>query len=287
VGTLVASNLAAAGRRGLDAFDGNKVELQADWSESDVQNIIRATYRQLFGNDYIMESERLTSAESLLRQGSISVKDFARACAKSDLYKQKFFFTGSNQRCVELNFKHILGRPPHDETELAAHTNRIEERGFDADIDSYFDSEEYDRAFGKDIVPYLRGFGVEAGSRTVGFSRMFTLYRGYATSDRGQVGGSKARLTRELGKNQASSIRKPVQSQAQVRTTVPQTSFGTVANEADRIFRIEYSGTIGRTIRDPNVRRSNQAVLVPYSQLSDRLQQIVRRGNKVISIRPA
>jgi phycocyanin-associated rod linker protein len=35
--------------------------------------VIRAAYRQVFGNQYIMASERLTSAESLLRRGEISV----------------------------------------------------------------------------------------------------------------------------------------------------------------------------------------------------------------------
>lgn len=287
-GLLVASNLAASGRLGLDAFDGTRVELRPDWSEDELQSVIRAAYRQVLGNDYIMKAERLTSAESLLRQGNITVRDFVRALAKSDLYKSKFFYPNNNQRFVELNFKHLLGRPPYDEAELAAHTRRVEDEGCDAEIDSYFESEEYENKFGDNVVPFYTGFLVEAGSRTIGFSRMFKLYRGYANNDRGQMGSKNGRLMSELGKNQASKIVEPAGvSKTKMKTETPQKSYGVVGNEADRIYRIEISGLIGRSIRGSNVRRSTKAILVPYSQLSERLQQIVRRGGKVVSVRPA
>lgn len=285
---LVAGNLAAAGRLGLEPFDGTKVELRPDWTESDLEGVFRAVYRQVFGNDYIMNSQRLSSAESLLRQGSITVRDFVRACAKSELYKEKFFFTNPNQRFVELNFKHLLGRPPYDEAELAEHTRRIEEEGFDAEIDSYFESQEYENKFGDNIVPYYTGFMVETGSRTVGFTRMFNLYRGYANNDRGQFGGKGARLTSELAKNQASTISQPtLGSKVKMKMETPTSSFGTVGNDPDRIYRVEVTGLLGRSLRGSDVRRSNKAILVPYNQLSDRMQQILRRGGKIVSIRPA
>ena len=288
-GLLVASNLAAAGRLGLDAFDGIKVELRPDWSEDELQAVFRNTYRQVLGNEYIMKAERLTSAESLLRQGNITVKDFVRAIAKSDLYKSKFFNPNNNQRFVELNFKHLLGRPPYDQAESAEHTRRIEDEGYEAEIDSYFESEEYENKFGDNVVPYYTGFLVDQESRTVGFSRMFQLYRGYANNDRGQKGAKNGRLVSEIAKNQASSIKEPLSSSSggAAKLDAPKTSFGSVGKEADRIYRIEISGLIGRSIRGSNVRRSNKAILVPYSQLSDRLQQIVKRGGKVVSVRPA
>ena len=37
---------------------------------------VRAAYRQVFGNVQPMESERATSAESMLRNGDISVREF-------------------------------------------------------------------------------------------------------------------------------------------------------------------------------------------------------------------
>ncbi|NJL02759.1 MAG: photosystem I reaction center subunit XII [Spirulinaceae cyanobacterium RM2_2_10] len=281
---LVASNLSAAPQLGLEPFDGGRVELRPDWTEEDVSAVIRASYRQVLGNDYVMESERLTSAESLLRQGNISVRDFVRAIAKSELYKEKFFYPNNNQRFVELNFKHFLGRAPYDQGELSYHTRLVEDEGYDAEIDSYFEGEEYDRRFGNYIVPYFTGFSVEAGSRTVGFTRMFSLYRGYATSDRTQVGGPAARLNRELAVNQASSISIPSGKDAPYE--VPKTSFGGVGNQAGRVYRVEVSGLIGRQIR-PVIPRSKTAYLIPYGQLSQRLQQIVRSGGKIISVRPA
>ncbi|MBC7883455.1 MAG: hypothetical protein H7Y37_19375, partial [Anaerolineae bacterium] len=42
------------------------VELRPNASESDLQTVLRAIYKQLFGNTYILESDRLTTAESLL-----------------------------------------------------------------------------------------------------------------------------------------------------------------------------------------------------------------------------
>ncbi len=284
--TLVASNLATAGRLGLESFDGDPVELRWNTSEDELQNIIRAVYRQVLGNDYVMESERLTSAESLLRQGNLTVRGLVRAIAKSNLYREKFFYPNSNQRFVELNFKHLLGRPPHDEEEWAYHTQLCEEKGVDAEIDSYLDSEEYVSKFGEDIVPYYTGFQVGLGARTTNFTRMFQLYRGYGSSDRAQAGGKEPRLTWELGKNEASTIVEPSTSTEEGTSRTPKTAFGGVGNQSARMYRVEVSGQIGRKIR-PVIRYSNNAYLVPYDQLSQRLQQIVRQGGKVVSVRPA
>lgn len=285
---LVAANLNAAGRLGLDAFDGTRVELRSDWSEDDLTAVIRAAYRQVLGNDYVMQSERLVSAESLLKQGVITTRDFVRAIGLSDLYKTKFFYSNNNQRFVELNFKHFLGRPPYDEAELAAHTHLVEDDGYDAEINSYFESEEYANKFGDNIVPYFTGFQVTAGVRTVGFSRMFQLYRGYANSDRSQISSNKnGVLFSDLAKNQASSIASPSGVNKAAKLETPKTSFGGVGNEAARMYRVEVTGRIGSTLRDSKVRRSTQAYLVPYDQLSSRMQQILRSGAKISSIRPA
>ncbi|MGF1535921.1 MAG: phycobilisome rod-core linker polypeptide [Elainellaceae cyanobacterium] len=287
--TLVPSNLQAAGRLGLDAFDGTKVELRPDWTESDLQAVIKAAYRQVLGNDYIMKSERLTSIESLLRQGNITVRDFVRAIALSDLYKSKFFYPNNNQRFVELNFKHLLGRPPHDEAEVAFHTRRVEDEGYDAEINSYFESEEYSNMFGDNIIPYFTGFGVQSGSRTVNFSRMFQLYQGYANNDRGQVVGRNGHLFSEVARNQASSIDSP-SAKRDSKLDTPKIALGGLGNsnqEQSRVYRIEVTGRIGSSLNDPRVRQSVQAYLVPYDQLSTRMQRILRSGAKITSVRPA
>ena len=291
---LMVNNLAAAGPLGLSAFDASsRFELRPDWTESELQTVIKAVYRQVLGNDYIMKSERLTSAESLLRQGSLTIREFVRAVAKSDLYKNKFFYRNPNQRFCELNFKHLLGRPPYDEAELAYHTELCEDNGYDVEIDSYIDSVEYEQKFGNSVVPYYTGFQVGTGSRTVGFSRMFRLYRGYASSDRGSVGGNSPRLMGEIGRNQASTIVKPSGGGTTWRhgAAIPKDAAsikalgGGTPEDSGRMYRIEVTGILQPGY--PKVRRSATAFLVPYERLSQKYQEIVKKGGRIVSVNPA
>ena len=61
---------AAASRLGTSAFsDAPRLELRPNATREDIESVIRGVYRQLLGNDYLMKSERLSSAESLLRDG--------------------------------------------------------------------------------------------------------------------------------------------------------------------------------------------------------------------------
>lgn len=114
----------AASRLGVSAFmEASQVELRPNWTEEEAKAAIRAVYRQLLGNEHIMNSERLTSAESLLCDGSITVRDFVRCVAKSELYKSKFFYNNFQNRFTELNYKHLLGRAPYDQSEIAFHND--------------------------------------------------------------------------------------------------------------------------------------------------------------------
>ena len=58
------------------------VELRPNFTEDDLQNVIRSVYRQVLGNGHLMESERLDSAESLLRNGDITVRQFVSAVGR-------------------------------------------------------------------------------------------------------------------------------------------------------------------------------------------------------------
>lgn len=291
--TLTASTLKAAERLGLSAFDQtNKVELRPNWTEDDLQAVIRAAYRQILGNDYVMKFERLTYAESQLRQGNISVRDFVRAIAKSELYKSKFFYRNSNNRFIELNYKHLLGRAPYEEAEIIHHLDLYQQKGYDAEIDSYIDSPEYTSNFGDNVVPYFRGFSVDPGVRTTGFTRMFRLYRGYANSDTSQLGGINPRLNRELAKNRASSIIQPAGSAGSSSSFLgvssgdaPTKALGGSWGESGRIYRVEVVAI--RQPGYPMVRRSSTAYLVPVEQLSAKMQQIQRTGARIVSVTPA
>ncbi|NJN57151.1 MAG: photosystem I reaction center subunit XII [Leptolyngbyaceae cyanobacterium SL_5_9] len=282
---------AAASRLGTSAFsDTARIELRPNATKDEVEVVVRAVYRQVLGNDYLMKSERLTSAESLLRDGSISVREFVRAVAKSELYKEKFFYNSFQTRLIELNYKHLLGRAPYDESEVVFHLDLYETEGYDAEIDSYIDSQEYQTHFGDSIVPFYRGFQFEPGARTAGFNRMFKLYRGYANSDRSQVGGRSSRLARELAKNQVSSIASPSGSSGWSHylassDVAPMKCLGGSVGESDRVYRIEVAGIRGQGY--PKVRRSSTAYLVPYDQLSSKMQQIQRTGARIVSVTPA
>lgn len=265
--------LGEASRLGIRPFaDTEKVELRAVRTEADVQASIWAAYRQVLGNEHLMQSERLSSAESLLRQGEITVRDFVRAIAQSELYRQKFFYRNSQVRFIELNYKHLLGRAPYDESEIANHVDLYNSQGYEADINSYIDSFEYQQSFGDAVVPYYRGFQTLVGQRTVGFPHFFQLYRGYATSDRASY-KPKGQLTWDLAKNLVSPIR-PASAGSLTGTLT--------GNRGGKTYRI-------RVIQaaSPNstvIRQSITEVVVPYEQLSNRLQQLNRQGRKIISI---
>jgi phycocyanin-associated rod linker protein len=282
---------AAASRLGTEAFsDTPRVELRPYASKEEIEAVIRAVYRQVLGNDYLMASERLKSAESLLRDGNLTVREFVRSVAKSELYKNKFFYNNFQTRFIELNYKHLLGRAPYDESEVVYHLDLYHNEGYDTEIDSYIDSVEYQTNFGDNIVPYYRGFATQSGQKTVGFNRMFRLYRGYANSDRAQVEGRSSRLARELATNSASSIVGPSGTNENwgfraSSDVTPRKNLGNAVGVSDRVYRIEVTGLLSPGY--PKVRRSSTAYFVPYERLSEKLQQLQRQGGKIVSINPA
>jgi phycocyanin-associated rod linker protein len=278
----------AASRLGVSAFsDFKPVELRSNWTNEEAKVAINAVYRQVLGNDYVMNSERLVAAESLLCNGSITVRDFVRAVAKSELYKTKFLYNNFQTRVIELNIKHLLGRAPYEEAEVISHLDLYQNEGFEADIDSYIDSAEYETKFGDNIVPYYKGFEVEDQQRTVGFTRLFQLYRGYANSDRSQIGGKSSRLAKDLARNSVSPIVAPSGSgsgfayKASVQGVTPNKTFR-AANNDNRVYRIEIAGM--NLSRYPKVRRVNRAIFVPYDKLTPTLQKISKMGGKVASV---
>ncbi len=269
------AGLIEAGRLGIKPFEESEIaELRPHWTEDDVQAIIWAAYRQVLGNDYLMQSQRLTSAESLLRQGLISVREFVRAIAQSELYRDKFFYPNFQTRFIELNYKHLLGRVPYDESEIAFHVDLYSTQGYEAEINSYIDSAEYQESFGENIVPYYRDLQTRRpGQRTVGFSRMFQLYRGYANSDRAQ-NRKQGRLTWDLGRNVAS----PIYSSDAAALK------GVTGGDRAALYRVRVMQMAAT--KATVVRQTMTELLVPYDQLSTKLQQLNARGSKVLSISP-
>lgn len=178
-------------------------------SESEVEAVIRASYRQVLGNAHVMDSERLLVAESQLKRGEISVREFVRQLAQSDLYQTRFFEPCSRLRSIELNFKHLLGRAPESYEEIVEHSQYLDQGGFEAEINSYLDSDEYQTVFGDDTVPYYQGYKTQLGRNMVGFTHLFKLVRGSASSDKDLTRQNYARLNASLMTNRPSAIAPP------------------------------------------------------------------------------
>jgi phycoerythrin-associated linker protein len=164
----------------------------------EVEVVIRAVYRQVLGNAHLMENERLAEPESRLKNGDISVREFVRQVAQSELYRSRFFEPCSQLRFIELNFKHLLGRAPESHEELSLHCQIFDRGGYAAEIESYLDSDEYFYAFGEDTVPYYRGYKTQTGKNLVGFTHFFQLLRGAGSSDRSSDSATRSRLQASL-----------------------------------------------------------------------------------------
>lgn len=114
-----------------------------------------ALYRQVFGNVYLMESERaeLAIAESDFLLGRSNTRDFVLQMALSNSYRKRFFDKSGPYRFIELNCKHLLGRGPRDQAEISYHVQLLMSEGYEAEIRSYIESEEYEERFGACDVP--------------------------------------------------------------------------------------------------------------------------------------
>ncbi len=247
------------------ALIDSPVELRPNATEDDLQIVIRAVYKQLLGNAHLLESQRLDSAESLLRNGDITVRGFVRMVAQSDIYKSLFFEANPAYRFIELNCKHLLGRAPLDQAEIAQHVQTYNEQGYEAEIDSYIDSDDYLQQFGENIVPYPYCLRSQTGIKNNTFNQTVSLVGGFATSD---VSNNQAQLIASVASNLPQKIKVA-------------TSIGGASNTTTKRFRIAVTkGGI-----TPVAKRSNKTYEVDYTQLSARIQSIHRTGGKIVSIK--
>jgi phycocyanin-associated rod linker protein/phycoerythrin-associated linker protein len=245
--------------------DLQPVELRDCERDQDFDVIIRQVYKQILGNAYLLECDRLETAESAFRNGDLTVRGFVRAIGQSDLYRSLFFETCSQYRFIEMNCKHFLGRAPLDQAEVSEHVKIYSNLGYDAEIDSYIDSDEYTRAFGENVIPCPR---TESNQRTllnVGFNRTYALYNGYASSDNIT---NKATLISDLAANKPTPIK------------FPKNSSGGTPGVNNKRFRIKATkASIGSLNR-----LSNQTYNVDYDQLNAKIKSLHRTGAKILSI---
>ncbi|MFM2080004.1 MAG: hypothetical protein RLZZ219_686 [Cyanobacteriota bacterium] len=184
---------------GIERFaNGQHKEHWRHASDSDKRSIIRAVYQQVLGGQYLMNSERLSGAESLFLNGYLTVREFVRTVARSSQYRSRFFESCNPYRFIELNHKHLLGRAPQNKAEMLHHFTILQEQGYDAEIDSYIDSAEYNRNFGNDSVPHMHGWNYTVGHEGRQFSWLMQLARGAAASAKGDGSGTQFKLGQAL-----------------------------------------------------------------------------------------
>lgn len=282
-----------ASQLGVGLFeDTEPVELLPGRSSEEVETVIRAVYRQVLGNAYVMDSERLSVAESKLKEGEITVREFVRQVGRSDLYRSRFFDSCPRYRAVELNFKHFLGRAPDGYDDMKLHSKILDEGSFEADIDSYIDSDEYSSAYGENIVPYYRGYKTQTGKKMVGFTHMFQLLRGASSSDlKGSLAGKSPALNKYVIQETPLAVVPPSGGSDgwsfQDTPLGARSRHGVGASSGGKVYRVEVTAYGSKVVnRVSKFRRSNKVYLVPFEQLSKEYQRIHQQGGVIASITP-
>jgi len=259
------------------------------------EQIIAAVYRQVLGNAYVMESERQLVAESQFKLGEISVREFVRSIAKSELYKARFFDACPRYRYIELAFRHLLGRAPVDFQEMRNHAERLDAKGYEADIDSFLDSDDYQHTYGEWTVPYQRGWKTESCGTMQEFTWSFQLLRGNSSSSlKGDLAGISSKLGAAAYQNRPMAVVPPSSLESQGFSFRPaknladaSTRLGVGASDQGKTFRVEVTAYSANNVRRVSrYTRGNRVYYVPFDKLSEQFKRIHLEGGKIASITP-
>lgn len=259
------------------------------------EQIINAVYKQVLGNAYVMESERQIVAESQFKLGEISVREFVRLVAKSELYRGRFFDTCARYRYIELAFRHLLGRAPVDFDEMRAHAERLDNQGYEADVDSFLDSDDYQNTFGEWTVPYQRGWKTESCTTMQEFTWSFQLLRGNSSSSlKGDLSGISSKLGGNAYQNRPMAVVPPSSQDSQgwsfrsaKNLEDAATRLGSGAGDQGKTFRVEVTGYSANNVRRiSRYTRSNRVYFVPFNKLSEQFKRIHAEGGTIASITP-
>ncbi len=125
------------------------------YSEASSQKVILACYRQVFGRD-LYEGQRQSVAEIKLENGEITLREFVRLLAKSDIFRNLYWTSMYVTKAIEYIHRRLLGRPTYGRPEMNKYFDLCSKQGFYALVDALIDSKEYEEAFGEDTVPYER-----------------------------------------------------------------------------------------------------------------------------------
>ncbi len=139
----------------LDQIPGGAKGVSVKYSESSTQKLITAAYRQVFGRE-LYAGQRLTVAEIQLENGDITVREFIKILAKSDVFRNLYWSSMYVCKAIEYIHRRLLGRPTYGRKEINAYFDISAKKGFYALVDAILESDEYNEVFGEDTVPYER-----------------------------------------------------------------------------------------------------------------------------------
>jgi phycobilisome core-membrane linker protein len=146
-------------------------------SESELQEVIEATYQQLIDRAPF-DSERLMEAEAQLRSGAAGVVDFVAEIAASELFQARLHALPPLQAAAAAHLA-LLGRAPQPEEISAFLTNRAEKGQLHAVAD-LIESTSYSNSFGRNIVPGPIGINSQAGIPLVSLNQTARMAQGRA-----------------------------------------------------------------------------------------------------------
>ena len=178
--------------------------------------------------------------------------------------------------------------------ENRGHSTILDTEGFEAEIDSYIDSDEYQTAFGENIVPYIRGYKTSAGISMVEFTHMFAMVRGASSSDfKGSLAGKSSVLNQYVIQGTPIPVVAPSGGTAGEGWSYRKPAIassgrqGSGAGEDGKVYRVEVTAYRSKAVnRVSKFRRSNKVYFVPFDQLSETYQRIHKQGGTIASITP-
>jgi phycobilisome core-membrane linker protein len=135
-------------------------------TQAETELVLNAIYVQVMDvfSGQVPAQFRRSDLESKLRNGEISVREFVRSLASSDIYVRRFYAPYPNTKVIEFLFRHLLGRAPATQAEIRQYNKVLADGGLKAAVDAMVSSAEYSRYFGEDVVPYKRFPTLPAGN---------------------------------------------------------------------------------------------------------------------------
>jgi phycobilisome core-membrane linker protein len=134
-------------------------------TQAEFELVLNAIYIQVmdvFG-DRVPHEIRHPDLEIKLQNREISVREFVRALASSEVYARHFYTPYPNPKVIEFLFRHLLGRAPATQAELQQYNTLLVDGGLGAAVAAMVNSSEYTRYFGEDVVPYKRFSSLPTG----------------------------------------------------------------------------------------------------------------------------